>query len=462
MRGIYLGLASLGLVFIGQHVLQNATGITGGYEGVAVEPFSLPGFSFSDSDPELTIFDVPYGRLERLWYLGVVLVALAIWYGRNLVRSRPGRALASVRDGEIAAAVHGIDVVRYKAAAFTVSSMYAGLGGVLTALAFGRIVPESFGFLLSIDFLVMVVIGGAGSVGGAAAGAVFVTALPLVLNHYSGSLPLLAEPGGGGIGASEASRFIYGAAIVAVLLFARDGLAGLVRRSQSPRSRRASHEQTLVRDHGRRSRPRGGRVRKGGSEDGDGGVGRRQDRAGHDGGHHLARLPARPVGVFAPNGKAMMEGAKLYWDAKNKAGGICGRTIELKTQDTGYDPQKAVAAYQQISGDVVGLGLVLGSSITSALLPSVEEEDMFLNFAGWTSDILPSENVAIAGTTYDIEAINAVDFLMREHGRQGGRHGRPPVLRGRLRRERAQGLEVRRGEARPEDRRAEDHAGRPT
>jgi ABC-type branched-subunit amino acid transport system substrate-binding protein len=121
-------------------------------------------------------------------------------------------------------------------------------------------------------------------------------------------------------------------------------------------------------------------------------------------------------GVFAPNGKAMMEGANLYWDAKSEAGGICGRKIELAVQDTGYDPQKAVAAFQQISGDVVGLGLVLGSSITSALLPSVEQEGMFLNFAGWTSDILPNENVAIAGTTYDIEAINAVDFLMSEHG----------------------------------------------
>ena len=65
----------------------------------------------------------------------------------------------------------------------------------------------------------------------------------------------------------------------------------------------------------------------------------------------------------------MMEGANLYWDAKNKAGGICGRQIEVKVQDTGYDPQKAVAAYQQLSGDVVGLGLVLGSSIVSALLP---------------------------------------------------------------------------------------------
>jgi ABC-type branched-subunit amino acid transport system substrate-binding protein len=69
---------------------------------------------------------------------------------------------------------------------------------------------------------------------------------------------------------------------------------------------------------------------------------------------------------------------------------------------------------------VIGLGLVLGSSITSALLPSVEQDGMFLNFAGWTSDILPNENVAIAGTTYDIEAINAVDFLMKEHGVKSG------------------------------------------
>src|SRR5215211_8316751 len=125
-------------------------------------------------------------------------------------------------------------------------------------------------------------------------------------------------------------------------------------------------------------------------------------------------------GVFAPNGKAMMEGANLYWNAKNKDGGICRRQIEIKVQDTGYDPQKAVAAYRQLSGDVIGLGLVLGSSIVSALLPSVQQDGMFLNFAGWTSDILPNENVAIAGTTYDIEAINAVDFLMKEKGIKKG------------------------------------------
>jgi branched-chain amino acid transport system permease protein len=230
LRGIYLGLASLGLVFIGQHILQNATGITGGYRGVAVPPFSLFGFEFSSADP-LVILGVPYGTLETLWYLGLVLVAVSVWYGRNLVRSRPGRALVTVRDSEVAAGVLGVNVFRYKAAAFTVSSMYAGLGGVLMALAFGRIVPESFGFVLSVDFLVMVVIGGAGSVGGAAVGALFVTALPLVLAHYSGSLPLLADPGSGGVGAAELSRFLYGAAIVVVLLFAHDGLAGLARRT---------------------------------------------------------------------------------------------------------------------------------------------------------------------------------------------------------------------------------------
>jgi len=231
VRGIYLGLASLGLVFLGQHILQNATGITGGYRGIAVPPFSLFGFEFTGADG-MVVLGVPFGPLEKLWYLGLVLVAASLWYGGNLVRSRPGRALATVRDSEVAAATNGIDVFRYKAAAFTVSSMYAGLGGVLMALAFGRIVPESFGFLLSVDFRVMVVIGGAGSVGGAAAGAIFVTALPLILNHYSGSLPLLAEPGSGGVGAAELSRLLYGAAIVAVLLFARDGLAGLVHRKE--------------------------------------------------------------------------------------------------------------------------------------------------------------------------------------------------------------------------------------
>jgi branched-chain amino acid transport system permease protein len=120
----------------------------------------------------------------------------------------------------------GVDVTRTKAVAFTLSSVYAGVGGVLLALAFGRVAPDSFGLLMSIDFLVMIVLGGVGSVGGAAIGAVFVSALPLILVQYSADLPFLSAPGSGGLDAATLSRLMYGAAIVAVLLFLRGGLAG--------------------------------------------------------------------------------------------------------------------------------------------------------------------------------------------------------------------------------------------
>ncbi|WP_408055600.1 branched-chain amino acid ABC transporter permease [Streptomyces apricus] len=232
LRGIYLGLASLGLVFLGQHILKNAIPLTGGFNGRDAAPLDLFGFSFSDSDPAgFLVLGVPYGQLERLWYVGLVCAALAWWSARNLLRSRPGRALATVRDSEVAAGAMGIDVVRYKAAAFVLSSMYAGLGGVLTALAFGRIVPDSFGLSASVAFLVMIVIGGIGSVGGAVGGAFFVTLLPLVLDHYSGRLPFLSPPGSEGLDAAGLSEFVYGLAIVLVLLFAHGGLAGFLRRA---------------------------------------------------------------------------------------------------------------------------------------------------------------------------------------------------------------------------------------
>jgi branched-chain amino acid transport system permease protein len=231
LKGIYLGLASIGLVFIGQHILQNAQAVTGGFNGRDATPFDLFGFHFANDHPsDFSVFGVPYGQLERLWYLGLVLVALSAWYARNVLRNRPGRALEAIRDSEIAAAVMGVNVPGYRAAAFTLSSAYAGLAGVFLALAFGRVVPESFGFLYSIDFLVMIVLGGLGSVGGAVVGAVIVSALPQVLLHYADRLPLVAPPGSSGLQPGDAARFLYGAAVVFVLIYASDGLAGLARR----------------------------------------------------------------------------------------------------------------------------------------------------------------------------------------------------------------------------------------
>ena len=234
LRGIYLGVASLGLVFLGQHVLVNAEPVTGGFNGRDVPPLTVAGFTFDDVPGQtLHVLGVPFTRMEKLWYVGLCAVALSWLFYRNLRSSRSGRAMHAVRDGEVAASVMGVQVTRFKGAAFLVSSMLAGLGGVLLALAFRHIVPETFGVLLAIEYLAMVVIGGVGSPGGTLAGALFVSSLPVVLQRYSESLPFVADsPSGGGVTAGIAARFCYGAAIVAVLLVEPGGLAALGRRAR--------------------------------------------------------------------------------------------------------------------------------------------------------------------------------------------------------------------------------------
>jgi branched-chain amino acid transport system permease protein len=230
LRGIYLGVASLGLVFIGQHLLNTWTSVTGGFNGRSAPKFSLFGFTFANKDPLLFVAGVEFREAERLWYLGLVIALAAYVFARNLLRSRPGRALQTLRDSEVAASVMGVNVQRYKGRVFLLSSMYGGLSGVLYALSIGSVAPESFGLVVSIQYLAMIVLGGLGSVGGAALGALFISATPLVFQRYADVLPFVGGAGGGGLAAGEAARFLYGAAIVLVILFEPAGLAGLARR----------------------------------------------------------------------------------------------------------------------------------------------------------------------------------------------------------------------------------------
>jgi branched-chain amino acid transport system permease protein len=230
LRGIYLGVASLALVFIGIHVLNAWTSVTGGFNGRTAPEFSLFGFTFGNRDPELFVLGVPFREAERLWYLGLVLALAAYLFARNILRSRPGRALQTLRDSEVAAAVMGVNVQGYKARIFLVSSMYAGLSGVMYALSIGSIAPESFGLELSILYLAMIVLGGLGSVNGAVLGAIFVSALPLVFQRYADIIPFVGGQDGGGLAAGEAARFLFGAAIVLVILFEPAGLAGIANR----------------------------------------------------------------------------------------------------------------------------------------------------------------------------------------------------------------------------------------
>ncbi|BAG18012.1 MULTISPECIES: branched-chain amino acid ABC transporter permease [Streptomyces] len=225
LRGAYLGIATLALIFIGQHVLFNAGSLTGGYNGRNVPPLSVFGFTFDDS--ELVVAAVPFGSSEKLWYAGLLALLLSALFARGVLRGRPGRAMNAIRDHRIAAGVMGVPVARYRAGVFVLSSMYAGLAGVLLALVFQRTVPEYFGMILSLEYLAMIVIGGLGSVAGAVVGAAFVSLLPQVFTHYSDSLPLVSAPGTGGLAPGEASRYLYGAAVVAVVLFLPGGLARL-------------------------------------------------------------------------------------------------------------------------------------------------------------------------------------------------------------------------------------------
>lgn len=232
LRGIYLGVASIGFIFLGQHILDNWTSVSGGYNGRITTELSLFGFTFADT-MDLVVLGVPFGRAERLWYFGLAAVALGAWLARNIVRSRPGRALAAVRDSEVLAAVYGVDVRRYKRRAFVVSSMYAGFAGVIVALSIGSVTPGAFDLALAFSYLSMIVLGGLGSVAGALLGAAFVAGLPLVLQQHTAALPFISEVGADeGLSASSLARYVFGLGIILVMLFEPRGLIGLGRRAK--------------------------------------------------------------------------------------------------------------------------------------------------------------------------------------------------------------------------------------
>ena len=146
----------------------------------------------------------------------------------------------------------GVNVQRYKGRVFLVSSMYAGLSGVMYALSIGSIAPESFGLEVSIQYLAMIVLGGLGSVGGAALGALFVSALPLVFQRYADvAARSSAAPARAAWPPARRRASSTASAIILVILFEPAGLAGLGRTvpPPGPGPRRGQrHRSATVRD----------------------------------------------------------------------------------------------------------------------------------------------------------------------------------------------------------------------
>lgn len=120
------------------------------------------------------------------------------------------------------------------------------------------------------------------------------------------------------------------------------------------------------------------------------------------------------TGPFAALSTAIVQGNQLVYDRINEEGGICDRQIELVIQDHGYDVQRAVQLYAEVAPDVLGFTQLIGSPMTTALLENITEDEMVTAPASWASTLLENPYILMAGTTYDLEMINAIQYAVDE------------------------------------------------
>ncbi len=208
IKGLYLALATLAFHFITEHIISHWESVMGGANGMIVPRPALGNFEF-DTDLSFYYIAAPIALL-----LGLGMA--------NLLRSRFGRALIALRDSDVAAEAVGVNLARYKTLAFGLSAAYAGIAGSLFAHYLGYIGPDHFSILLSVEYVVMVIVGGMGSILGAVLGALFITMLPevmrLVEELLRSSFPQLLLP--------DLRALIMGAILIFFIAFEPEGLAG--------------------------------------------------------------------------------------------------------------------------------------------------------------------------------------------------------------------------------------------
>jgi branched-chain amino acid transport system permease protein len=237
LRGLYLAIVTIGVVFIGQHIFTNAASLTGGPPG---RPFPAPQFGFAATCPStgcgvdfnqgFNIGGVNFDRNGSFYYLALIILALAMLFVRNLLRTRAGRALQAVRERELAASLMGVELARWKVSAFVISSFLAGVSGALLASYLTFVQPGYWDLVLSIEFVAAIIVGGVGTLWGPLLGSIVIFGLQPVLQRYASSLPLLQHGSGSGISVSQATQVFYGVAIIVFLVVEPHGVVGLSRR----------------------------------------------------------------------------------------------------------------------------------------------------------------------------------------------------------------------------------------
>ncbi|MCA1032200.1 branched-chain amino acid ABC transporter permease [Bacillus timonensis] len=213
LKGLYLAIATLAAQVIILFIISRWDSLTGGTAGMVLSRPEIAGFVF--------ITETSY------YYLMFVILVLTTLFTLNLFRSRVGRAFIAVRDRDIAAEVMGIDLFKYKALAFSVSSFFVGVAGALLGHYTMIVSPELYSISVSIEFLAMILVGGLGSVFGSIYGAIFITLLPVILRTVveliSGVFPELSAVL---IGMKEV---VFGVVIVLFLVYEPEGLAKIWR-----------------------------------------------------------------------------------------------------------------------------------------------------------------------------------------------------------------------------------------
>jgi branched-chain amino acid transport system permease protein len=221
LRGLYLAIVTLGLVFIGQHIFFEWSSLTGGV-GVGRPAATLELFGWSIAETGAFA-----SRDQKLFWLMLALLVVFALAARNLARSKVGRAFTAIRDRDIAAGVIGVNLARYKTIAFAISSFYAGCAGALLYTITGFLEPSSFSLLLSVQYIAMVLIGGAGTISGAIAGAFFITLLPRLTRELQGWVPFISTQPNEVPNVFQVETILYGLLIILFLIFEPRGLFGL-------------------------------------------------------------------------------------------------------------------------------------------------------------------------------------------------------------------------------------------
>ena len=218
LSGLYLALATFAFAVAMPSLLKKFSGLTGGGQGLRLleqAPLQVTGLSGT-----VTIFGHTTTQNHFLYYLTWAVGLVGFLLAWLIVRGRLGRVFRAVRDSEVAAASVGIDLARTKTLAFAISGVYAGVAGALFAIQAEIVNPLSFTFLLSILLLVGTVVGGLGSLPGMVLGALFIQYLPDLSTHVST--------------AQGVPDFVFGAAIILVMILLPTGAGGLLRRLAEP------------------------------------------------------------------------------------------------------------------------------------------------------------------------------------------------------------------------------------